>query len=673
MGDFVRQVQNEKIPGPLRRQFTPGGWKTHFEKCGVPDGRDKNVYDAGLVIHEKLQNIRSRLKLSTSASLSATTKLRAFVAAVNHHFLVAKSKANAAIAKLGELKAMQQPDGLRMDELVASVKLDLPGGFEWSPAEIVESLVDGIEIPVRLTLAASPVLSGNPRMRQVEWSDILLELNMGIFYRHAEDLWEDCLWNDYELIDSERLKVFIPRDADVKRAHCMGTARRSSFTLGLTALSTKIHRDLVYQGHIKKMPEVRSIERQGRHQIIAVEVPEVPSMLQEQYLANRLLASEPYYAELLEEAHAALGGLSLNHLLDAWNVVSRSAALLLEQVSVKHEAGVGKEREPHAWLPDYAPILQIESLTKVISSVVRVDRAASKRLVEFLTFKGQAGQETWAQPLVPVGNGTVAPIFSASIVPNLRRLVDVWLRQLGVDLGRRGPAFEAYLRSSAQNSIDQSPILAGNAWCMKNGYTFRPSNGRSEEIDLLLIVGSTVIVAEAKCILEPTDSKSMAMHRRTVLGAGDQANRKSAAIDGDRPSFIADIKKHGVDLPQDFKVIPLVVVSTTAHVGVPANGVPVVDEYILSRFLDGELEDVAIMGRSLAIKKTLKTVFYSDVGEAEARLAQYFSDPPQVRRLKAGVKGRMVPFHGIDDNDWQGMVFTLECVPTDPERAVQDV
>lgn len=174
MGEFTRQVQSDKVPGPLRRKFTPAGWKKQFESFAEPDEQDQNVYAAALVIHEKLENIRSQLKLSTSATLSATTKLRAFVAAVNHHILVAQSKSEAAITELGARRAAEQPEGFRVEELT-SVKLELPGGFEWSPAEIVESLIDGIEIPVRFSLAASPDLAGNPRMDQVEWKDIRRE------------------------------------------------------------------------------------------------------------------------------------------------------------------------------------------------------------------------------------------------------------------------------------------------------------------------------------------------------------------------------------------------------------------------------------------------------------------------------------------------------------------
>src|SRR5690606_32929089 len=103
---------------------------------------------------------------SASPDLSATTKLRAFAAIANYDFLVARDKTERAIEKLQKEKENEPPERYALEELSA-VKLDLPGGFEWSPGEVLESLVDGIEVPVRVVLQASPNPAGNPRMNLV--------------------------------------------------------------------------------------------------------------------------------------------------------------------------------------------------------------------------------------------------------------------------------------------------------------------------------------------------------------------------------------------------------------------------------------------------------------------------------------------------------------------------
>ncbi|OGB82153.1 MAG: hypothetical protein A2496_21555 [Burkholderiales bacterium RIFOXYC12_FULL_60_6] len=664
MGEFTKQVQSEKIPGPLRCKFTPAGWEKAFRAAGVPDETDQCVYDAALVIHSKLENIRSRLKLSSSSSVSATTKLRAFVAAVNHNFLVARTKTRDAIEKAGSERMKQVPEGFRPEDLIADIKLKLPGGFQWSPSEIVESLVDGIEVPVRFALQSSPSLAGNPRMNEVGWNDIAVELNLGILFRFAEDLWDDCLWNKYKVVDKGLIKGFVPQDVDVKKGFVMGIVRRNSLAMGYSIMATKFHRGMVARGLLPQIREVRAIEQQGKRQVIKVSKVGEQTRSQEELLVLRGYANDPYYSELLEESLPQLDGLTLSVILNAWVVISGTALLLVESRAAKDGISVKPDSPVHTWLPEYAPVLQVDALVQALSSAAGIKPVDGKRLIEFFTFRGQTGQEIWASPLVPVGLTTVAPVFAAVVSPNLRRLVDVWMRQAGIDLGKRGPAFEAHIRTSAQQSIDSSKVLAGHAICIKDDYTFKPTGGRDEQIDLIFAIGSTVFLAEVKCILEPTEAKGEAMHRKTVLGASEQALRKSQALKDNRKEFVADVKRFGIDLSQDFDVLPLVIVSTSTHVGVPADGVPVIDEYILEKFLEGELEDVAVTGNDFEIKNRVKTIFYTDLADAEAKAPQYFASPPQVQRLIDGVTARVIPLHAIDENDWTGLVVTLECSPT---------
>lgn len=504
MGEFAKRVQSGKISGPLRREFTPHGWTKAFAAAGVPDDTDQYIYDAALVLHSKLENIRSRLKLSSSSSLSATTKLRAFVAATNHNFLVARTKTRDAVKrKWAESEQTEQSlDSFRPEQLLAEIKLELRDGFKWLPNEVVESLVDGIEVPVRFALQNAPSLAGNPRMNQIKWNDIALELNLGIMFRFTEDLWDDCLWNKYKVVDKGLIKIFVPQDVDAKKGFVVGIARRNSLSMGYSIMATKIHRGMVARGFLPHIREVRAIEQQGKRQVIKVSKPGEQTQAQEELFVMRGYANDPYYSELLEEALPQLGGMTLAVILDAWVVISRAAVVLVESIAEKEVIPVKPDSPAHTWLPAYAPVLQVDALVLALSSAAGIKPTDGKRLVEFFTFRGQVGQEIWASPLVPVGLTTVAPVFAAVVSPNLRRLVDVWMRQVGIDLGKRGPAFEAHIRAGVLESIASSKVLAGHAVCVKDDYTFKPTGSRNEQIDLLFVIGSTVFLAEAKCILD---------------------------------------------------------------------------------------------------------------------------------------------------------------------------
>src|SRR5690606_24297077 len=95
-------------------------------------------------------------------------------------------------------------------------------------------------------------------------------LNLGILYRFAEDVWDDCLWNSYKMVDKGRVKVFLPQDIDVLRAHRIGLARRTSLSMAFNVVATYFQRDALASGGRLRVREVYGIERRGKRQIIKV-------------------------------------------------------------------------------------------------------------------------------------------------------------------------------------------------------------------------------------------------------------------------------------------------------------------------------------------------------------------------------------------------------------------
>jgi hypothetical protein len=288
-----------------------------------------------------------------------------------------------------------------------------------------------------------------------------------------------------------------------------------------------------------------------------------------------------------------------------------------------------EDAPPHAWLPKFAPVHQVDSLVAALGAAAGYGPLDAKCLIEFLTYRGEREQELWSQPLVPVGPSTVAPVFPAVVNPNLRRLVDVWMRQSGMDLAKRGEAFEMHIRSVVKATIAESNVLAGHATSIAEDYSFTPPHQASVQFDLLFFIGATVFIAEVNCILEPTEAKGIAMHRKTVIDATSQALVRVEVLETNRMRFAADIQQRfGIQLPENFKTVPLVVLSTTTHVGTAAKGVSVIDEYILERFLSGELEDLAVQGEGHKEADRVKIILYTDVAKAEARASDYFAHPP---------------------------------------------
>lgn len=657
MGDFTEQLRNNEIAGPLRQTFSAKRFQQAHARSARTDDSDNSALAAGIAIHQKLDAIRAALP--PSKGVSATTKVRSLVAVANHAFFATEEKTRAAIEAF-QSKREAESDKVYTLEEIAGVKVKLAGGFDWLPNEIIESVVDGIQFPIRDVLKDAPSLTGSPKLNLIEWRGIILEMNLGILYTHIEDLWDECLWNDYRLIEKPNGKMFVPADPDPIRAHRIGLARRHSLSTAFTIIASQFHRQSLTRGSALRVRDVAGVERRGKRQYIKVAKQGAVSDAMQQLVVQRSLATELYYGELVDEPQATLAGASLSDLIDAWMFVARASQELVDGVRIRHNHTREDDR-PYIRMQGYVPTLQVGSLVDALSIAAGVIRPKAARLIEFLTYRGGREQEIWAQPLIPVGQDTVAPIFSAVVSPNLRRLVDVWMRQAGVDLGRRGPAFEVHVRDVVLEAIEGSSSLSKTAACIPASYIFHLPTGR-EEIDLIFSIGNTVFLGETKCILEPTNAKGIAMHRRTVLSAAKQVQRKVKALESHRAAFVADVQRFGMKLNEDFKVVPLIIVSTTTHVGIAANAVPVIDEYLLGRYLDGGFSDYAYYPGEPNASTQTKIVFYGTAAEAEARAADYFSNPPQMQRFLRGLTSRIVPIYAVSETDWTGGIVTMECV-----------
>ena len=201
------------------------------------------------------------------------------------------------------------------------------------------------------------------------------------------------------------------------------------------------------------------------------------------------------------------------------------------------------------------------------------------------------------------------PVFAA-LTAEAPRLLDVWLRQLGVKLERRGPAFEQHVRTELANLIARS-ALRPISQVLAQAVVFKPPHDREEEIDVVLRIGDSIVICEAKCILSPAEAEQTARHRGTVIEAADQVTRKAAAVSAHKAAFAALLTQKGIQVPPDFHVLPLVIINSAIHAGFPVKGVPIVDEHILRVFFNGQFTDTISENnhaRDVAVYRVYQTV-----------------------------------------------------------------
>lgn len=661
MGKFIKAVQAGDVLGPLRSGFTAVKWSAEHTRLGDDDD-DRNLLDAGLLIHEKAKHIRAELKVTFSKGLRATTKVRAFAGFANYNHCALSEKTQEALKQIATKYQEEHPGTPVMLHELAAVKVELPVGAKFSPDEIIQSVVDGVEIPLKRILESAPDLLGNPEFGKLNWDDIQLDFNLGALYSHIEELWDDCLWNSYKATRNDQDVTFSPSDLSWLIRSVVSRVRFDSLGREFAAHVRHTQRQLSYKRALQRLGPINTmaLAKEGRRQIIRLQPFDTESKEGLRLLVMRAYASEPYYKELLEEPQHRLRGATLNQLLTAWTVVSGASRLLregLERLEVKNSS------EPKTWLPNYAPVLQKSALAHAVSVACSASFEQSEALAEFFVFRGKPNQELWAQPLLPVGKEVVVPLFATTASPNLRRLVDVWLAQLGVDLSARGPAFEGHVRSSIRRDIAESPLLRINSDCLDRGVRFTPAGEREEEIDVVAVIGNIVIVGEAKCFLDPAEAKQTAMHRVKVIEAVEQVKRKAVTVNRNKKGFRQRLSQLGLELPENFSVLPVVILNSAIHCGIAVDGVPIVDEYILGVFFRGEFVEIAVDEAESEFRTVRKRVLYSSAEEASNVLAGFLSAPPQMEPLLAGLNRRWVPVPAINEADWSGLFLALDCVP----------
>ena len=650
MGNFVDAVRQDRISGPLRREFKLKIWDKSFASVGEDDA-DKNLHLVGILLNAKAATIRTQLKMTLSAQINATTKVRAFIALANNELLTLQRKTIAAQTELALSKdVVTMPD-------IAGIRLPLLGGQWFSPDEIIQSVVAGIQISLKVVLGLNQSLSGNAKFKGLVWDDVAFDFNLGNLYDQIEDLWDDCLWNDYRCEEMAYGKLFTPQSAFWGRLKAASRARQGNLAVEFFGRARVAQVQWFAQGHLASFyqRDVKSIDRENRRQTVRFAALGEPTGQSFTLLAARLYASEPHYAKLLREPQSKIGGATLNDLLGAWNVVVQCSALLAAKVDVE---GARDDLLASYWLSALVPVLQREALRRAVQESVGVNYKCSGDLVDFLTYRGLPAQELWAQPLIPVSDDALSPIFAAAQYADLLRLVDVWLRQLGVDMGVRGPTFEAYVRAELKGQIKSSPLL-GHSKVLDREFVLRPKEDRDEEIDILLVIDDLVVVGEAKCSVPPTDAKAYAMHRKLVNGAVAQISRKAAAVEGNRELFRSRLAEMNIDVPVGFKVVPIVILNAAFHAGMAVDDVPVVDLHVLRVFFSGRLVEAANGNDMVPIRER---VLYSTAKEAVSQAANIFRSPPQMELFLNGVREIGVQVPAVMTGDWQGMYRTFDCV-----------
>lgn len=327
-------------------------------------------------------------------------------------------------------------------------------------------------------------------------------------------------------------------------------------------------------------------------------------------------------------------------MIKCWAVVASLARLLLDSPP-------GQGTDAGKWfLSAGAPQVRRGALIDAVAESLRLTRERASALVDFLTFDVRAKDaqqcEPWTQPMIGVGDDHLLLLFAPLLWGATRRNVNIWLRQMGADLAQRGHAFERYVREMLGVAAHRSPIGA-SVKVLGHALKFNlPATAelRYEDIDLLMLIGETLVVAEVKCFLQPAEPAETHHHRNKVIEASKQLERKVRTIAAHDKSFRKQCLKRNFKLPETFHVQPLLILNGPAHCGLPLGRIPVVDMNIMLAFFQGSIRQNIVSSVAEGVLSAQLLHLFDNVQQAQARLSDYLMNPPQLAAYRDAVVRR---------------------------------
>jgi hypothetical protein len=252
-------------------------------------------------------------------------------------------------------------------------------------------------------------------------------------------------------------------------------------------------------------------------------------------------------------------------------------------------------------------------------------RAQISKFLDLVSFKFGDRVNLWDRPLVRYKSSYYIN-FLPTLSPIVLNLMDHWIEMGGYDLDIRGKYLEKYLQQEIRAVLSikkfYSQILEKNKLYNKAK--------KFEELDLVIILKSVVVVAEVKCIKYPYEARDKHNSFKRLKQGVKQIKRKKEFIEKYK-SEIPELLGH----VGDKKLIPIVITNFPMYSGCIVDGVPITDFYLFESFFEaGKMTDERIQrgGRGEILKETF---YYRNEDEMNSNLESFFHNPYPIEELKS--------------------------------------
>ncbi len=632
--DLAKELRNGRLHGPSERKFDRKQWIEMLSSATDHDNR--SLLEAGLVFDDIFASIRTASRID-SLGMNANEAVCAMIAVTNYVYVSMQTSAPY------KLRAEKQATEFLVPQFLQK-KIKTPSGESFTPDELTTSAGDGMKHVLGVLLRAQqsihePATPTKFQLTDEQFCNVWTEINLAIVYRTAETYWQDCYANGFRFqrIASDELLLSSNNPADERAKVCSVFRRTNNAAQHMLKLAELWEHslDARQRKRASGLPVVHRVA--GARLIDHIEIGFNAARISKSALSvvSELFVDNGPMRVFLDDPLPNFQGVTLRQLIHARRMLQSLSEVLVENLArlPKDTACLDVVR--------FAPAISAPVLVAMIAKALRVSKHQSEALCTALTFKGEPTGELWAQPLIRLGD-EYQLVITCAHTARLDRLIDVWMRLGGFALSDRGASFEEHCRTQLRMIIQESP-LAASAIITSNRFNFSPSKAVFEEIDMILAIGSTVVVFEAKCTICPDDAIQFANHRETIESAAKQAKRKRDVVIAHKTAFIERMKQTGHDLPTDITVLGAVLVSNEAYSGYAIGDVAIVDLSIVEQFFGNELIHLELSRRGETLLSSTEKI-YANSDAAPSVLPGYLLHPPQTRAYDEALAKRAVRF-----------------------------
>lgn len=621
--NFMLLVREKAAKWPTERGFTEENWMKAWKNSSNNKDTDRNIFEAGFVFNAILCELRNEIEelYAHSPNVSSTDLLKAYCGIANRD--------RAVIQK----HPIQQ--GLDITALRTSNNI---AGNELSLQEVADGCVDAIENAVRSTI-------NRPHPCSAEHKNIdpflfmLKESAISQLYGIYEDYWQALVWGEYKISkikDSDDFYLIQQIASNFNISYEASQLRRNK----LQAQTVPFVSDksiLRLMGKKACLVWVR-IGKKKRLAVKAIEeTSELYQVLNASFIHQTMALFDDFPEDFLRTDRKNLG-YSIVEIIEVFRLL-----VVLSQIS-QDNFPQDDSLFSFSKALRFCPTINRNELIRAICQATNFEFEKCSKIIDFLTFKGERNKDLWCHPIIKLGKSEVTYLVAALVSPALQRVVEHWIAQTAINLADKGEEFERNVIKNINSRLRENPAFRGCNEAVSR--QIKLAQRGEEEIDLLLTFGDVVIVGELKSIFVTDSEISLYRTREIIDHAAQQATRKAKFVNDNISDVFKTLQWNFVE-QRNYRILPLVVVSSGICVGYASNSVPVCDMRIISKYFSDHIVPLISIDKDEHIAWF---ELYTDIGSAAEKINTYLRSPPQLTLSRDDFEHLTCPIPVVSEN-----------------------